>query len=113
MYDFNSAGGRAAKVSYNRPHAVAPYRVRLDGAGEFLRRWEYNMVRFLEREGYDVAYQTDADTDAHPEPVYDYYRKMIIATFAGDVNAAREKSRLFMVPGMGHCGGGPGCDRDR
>jgi len=30
-------------------------------------------------------------------------------TFAGDVNAAREKVRLFMVPGMGHCSEGPGC----
>ena len=30
--------------------------MRLDGAGDFLRRWEYNAVRFLEREGYDVSY---------------------------------------------------------
>jgi hypothetical protein len=40
-----------------------------DGAGDFLRRWEYNAVRFLEREGYDVSYTTDVDT--HERPVAD------------------------------------------
>ena len=30
------------------------------------------------------------------------------ATFNGDWNAARQKARLFLAPGMGHCGGGPG-----
>jgi hypothetical protein len=28
--------------------------------------WEIQLVRFLEREGYDVSYQTDLDTDADP-----------------------------------------------
>jgi hypothetical protein len=64
LYDFNSTGGRATKVSYNRPYAVAPYNTQTDGAGDFLRRWEYNMTRFLEREGYDVTYMTDVDLDA-------------------------------------------------
>jgi hypothetical protein len=49
-------------VSFARPYASDPYGVRLDGAGDFLRRWEYNAVRFLEREGYDVTYTTDVDT---------------------------------------------------
>jgi len=26
--------------------------------------WEIQLVRFLEREGYDVSYQTDVDTSA-------------------------------------------------
>src|SRR5207253_7962050 len=30
------------------------------------------------------------------------------ATYKGDYKAAQEKYRLFMAPGMGHCGGGPG-----
>lgn len=63
LYEFNSIGPRASKVSYNRPYAIDPYGTQLDGAGDFLRRWEYNMVRFLEREGYDVAYATDVDAD--------------------------------------------------
>ena len=62
LYAFNSVGGPARKVSFDRPYAMAPYGIRLDGAGEFLRRWEYNALRWLEREGYDVTYITDVDT---------------------------------------------------
>ena len=62
LYAFNSGNTPARKVSLNRPYAVNPYGVRLDGAGDFLRRWEYNAVRFLEREGYEVRYTTDVDT---------------------------------------------------
>ncbi len=46
---------RAYKVSFNRPYE-AGY-----GASLFLT-WEYDMLRFLEREGYDVSYSTDVDT---------------------------------------------------
>ena len=63
LYGFNSRNAPARKVSFDRPYATNPYGVRLDGAGDFLRRWEYNAVRFLERAGYDVTYITDVDTD--------------------------------------------------
>ncbi|MGE5657410.1 MAG: N,N-dimethylformamidase beta subunit family domain-containing protein [Actinomycetota bacterium] len=75
LYRWNSKAKQAYKVSFNRPYAKSPnaaatYGV---GAGEFLtnfqpkRRtsnagWEYNMVRWLEREGYDVTYATNIDT---------------------------------------------------
>lgn len=59
LYDFNSTGPAAVKVSFNRPYDEA-YGTP-DGAGQFLSGWEYNMVRFLEREGYDVTYGTDLD----------------------------------------------------
>src|SRR3954471_976080 len=66
LYAFNCNNAPARKVSFDRPYAVNPYGVRLDGAGDFLRRWEYNAVRFLQREGYDVAYTTDVDTHERP-----------------------------------------------
>jgi hypothetical protein len=66
IYIFNSTGDPATKISFNRPYAANPYGTRLDGASDFLRRWEYNMVRFLEREGYDVTYTTDVDTHQNP-----------------------------------------------
>ena len=69
LYGFNSGNAPARKVSFDRPYAANPYGVRLDGAGDFLRRWEYNAVRFLEREGYDVSYTTDVDT--HQRPIAD------------------------------------------
>jgi hypothetical protein len=62
LYAFNSAGAPARAVSFDRPYAMNPYGVPLDGAGDFLRRFEYNALRWLEREGYDVAYATDVDT---------------------------------------------------
>ena len=59
---YNDWGGRsfytqppAYEISFNRPYNAQ------GGAGEFLF-WEYTMVRFLEREGYDVTYSTDVDT---------------------------------------------------
>ena len=63
LYDYNSPSGRAVAVSFNRPYAVSPEEHTADaaGAGPFLRGWEYNMVRWLERSGYDVTYTTDVD----------------------------------------------------
>jgi hypothetical protein len=61
LYEFNSTNAQpAVKVSFNRPY------IRGAGAGDFVLRWEYNMIRFLEREGYDVRYITNVDTHARP-----------------------------------------------
>jgi hypothetical protein len=62
LYGFNSSNGQpAVKVSFDRPYAIG------SGADEFLYRTEYAMVRFLEHEGYDVAYITDIDLHEHGE----------------------------------------------
>ncbi|HEY7115533.1 MAG TPA: N,N-dimethylformamidase beta subunit family domain-containing protein, partial [Tepidisphaeraceae bacterium] len=53
---------RAAKVSYNRPLTIDG----VDGGyGSYNSPFhgEYPMVRFLERNGYDVTYFTDVDSD--------------------------------------------------
>lgn len=72
----------ARKVSFNRPYARSqhPQGGSGTGAGEFLTAmsihptralstagWEYNMVRWLERNGYDVTYSTDIDTHTQAE----------------------------------------------
>jgi hypothetical protein len=52
LYDFGTR--RAYRVSFDRPfgaYAQSPM------------WWEIQLVRFLERESYDVSYQTDLDTD--------------------------------------------------
>jgi hypothetical protein len=69
----------AYKVSFNRPYARSSHPAAASGAGagDFLTAtsihpsshispagWEYNMVRWLEREGYDVTYSTNIDTHA-------------------------------------------------
>jgi hypothetical protein len=70
LYGFNSTDFEpATRVSFDRPLAFT-------AQNPF--DWEYNMVRFLEREGYDVAYQTDADTDARPESLLEHRLVMVI-----------------------------------
>jgi hypothetical protein len=68
LYNFNSTGGNAHKVSLNRPYALssAPGAARGLGTAEFLVGWDYNVIRFLEREGYDVTYTTDYDVHKRP-----------------------------------------------
>ena len=57
---YQGAGnGRAYKISYNRPVATR------DGPGgrDFYFSNEYPLVRFLEKNGYDVSYFSGVDTD--------------------------------------------------
>ena len=53
-------GGHAHKVSYNRP-----FTTRDTPTEDWLFNAEYPMLRWLERNGYDVSYFTDLDTDRH------------------------------------------------
>lgn len=82
-YPSNSQDERwARKVSFNRPYGRSqhPRGGSGTGAGEFLTAmsihptraistagWEYNMVRWLERQGYDVTYSTDIDTHSRAD----------------------------------------------
>lgn len=68
-----------------------------------------DLTRYLiDRGGKLLLYHGWVDVAAHPEPTLDYYKDVIDITFKGDIEVARSHARLFMVPGMGHCGGGPG-----
>lgn len=59
LYEYNSPGGRAKKVSYDRPYA--------DGYGSGLFfDGDYHMLKFLEREGYDVSYASSSDLALSP-----------------------------------------------
>jgi hypothetical protein len=58
LYQFNT-GRHAVEVSFDRP-----YDQRMFAA--MVTRLELPWVRFLERNGIDVSYQTDVDTDAAP-----------------------------------------------
>jgi len=82
LYRWGSSGHeRAAKVSFNRPYAANaqnPAAACGMGAGEFLANlqphpdtygpsnagWDCNMLRWLEREGFDVGYCTNLDVHA-------------------------------------------------
>jgi hypothetical protein len=58
LYDYNSSGRKpATQVSLDRP---------LRDHNNPVFGWEYQVVRFLERSGYDVSYVTDVDVDRDP-----------------------------------------------
>jgi hypothetical protein len=64
LYTSNSTDAEAAvKVSFDRPYP-AWGGANLNARWPFV--WDYQLLRFLEREGIDVAYTTDVDT--HREP---------------------------------------------
>ena len=68
-----------------------------------------NLSRFLlKNNGKLIIYHGWADSLANPEPTLDYYKDVVETTFNGDIDAAKQKVQLFMAPGMGHCGSGPG-----
>lgn len=54
-----AANGRAYKVSYNRPIMTR----NTTGGQDFFMSNEYPLVRFLERNGYDLSYIAGVDTD--------------------------------------------------
>ena len=54
--------GRAYKVSYNRP-----FTTRGTSPEDLVFNAEYPMIRWLERNGYDVSYTTGVDTDRRGE----------------------------------------------
>ena len=53
-----SPSGRAYKVSYNRPFSTREY-----ASEDWVFNAEYPMVRWMERNGYDVSYSTGVDSD--------------------------------------------------
>ncbi len=56
LYPNSSTNGVAAvKVSFDRPYDAS-----------FFPRYEINLLRFLEREGYDMSYTTDVDVHRNP-----------------------------------------------
>ena len=70
VYEFNSGGGntvantpRGVRVSLNRPMSG-------NGIGLMLT-WEYDLLRWLEMEGYDLTYSANEDTDRNPARLLD------------------------------------------
>ncbi|MDA2933949.1 tannase/feruloyl esterase family alpha/beta hydrolase, partial [Acidobacteria bacterium AH-259-D05] len=83
------------------------------GRGDFMKSitnaTDPDLTRFLlKNDGKLILYHGWGDADSHPEPTLDYYKDVIETTFKGDLDAAKDHTRLFMAPGMAHCGGGPG-----
>ena len=89
LYNFSTTApgsDRAHHVSFDRP-----YDWTLPGAQGPLQ-WELPLVRFLEREGYDVSYQTDVDT--HRDPGSLLQHKLVISAGHGEYWTRQERDAL-------------------
>jgi len=68
-----------------------------------------DLTRFLvNKNGKLLLYHGWCDAGPAPDGTVEYFNNVVKTTFAGNLEQARQRIRLFMVPGMGHCGGGPG-----
>ena len=65
-----------------------------------------DLSRFIARGGKLLIYHGWSDPGIPPQNAVNYYQSVVAAT--PDKKAVRESVRAFMVPGMGHCGGGEG-----
>jgi feruloyl esterase len=65
-----------------------------------------NLTAFRENKGKLLIYEGWADPVVPPDDVIEYYEN--IAHAMGGEQATRQFVRLFMAPGMSHCGGGVG-----
>ncbi len=67
-----------------------------------------DLRRFKRRGGKLISYQGWRDQSVVPLNVIDYYE--LVTRTMGGLEETQEFYRLFMVPGMNHCSGGPGPD---
>lgn len=81
--------GRGAKVSYNRPFSTRNLKPEC-----FLYNAEYPLLRWLERNGYDVAYSTDVDFERDATPITPAKNKIIISPSHDEYWSLNERNRI-------------------
>ena len=68
-----------------------------------------DLRRFIfDNGGKLILYHGWSDPGPSPEVTVDYYNEVVRETFGRNIVGARDYARLFMIPGMYHCRGGPG-----
>ncbi|WP_024871941.1 tannase/feruloyl esterase family alpha/beta hydrolase [Tolumonas lignilytica] len=68
------------------------------------------MSTYVARGGKMVIFQGLSDPVFSASDIQKWYETTTANTSKGDINQQRDWSRLFMVPGMNHCGDGPALD---
>jgi hypothetical protein len=66
IQDPGDTANKAMKVSFDRPYYADNSNGQSDFFTDAYKGWEFDMVQWLEKEGYDVSYATSVDVDANP-----------------------------------------------
>ena len=86
--------GHAAKVSYNRPFVTRNG----GGGGGAMEDWvfnaEYPMLRWLERNGYDISYTTDLDMDRDQSAVTPAIHKVMMSVGHNEYWSAGQRAKF-------------------
>ncbi len=93
--------GHATKVSYNRPFVTRAGGGGGGAAEDWLFNAEYPMVRWLERNGYDVSYTTDLDMDRDSTPITPSTHKIILSVGHDEYWSAAERAKFEAARGAG------------
>ena len=81
----------------------------LDASDPLVEPASRNLSTFSQNGGKLIFFHGDSDPWFSPLDTLDYYQSL--AASNGGAEKVAEWSRLFLVPGMAHCGGGPALDR--
>ncbi len=112
QYAFATQGGaymiyQNAAWDYRAYNLDRDVKIADDTMGGRLNAIDPNLAALKDRGGKLILYHGWSDSALAPMATVNYYQK-VVAKF-GQKQAA-DFVRLYMVPGMQHCGGGPGAD---
>lgn len=82
-----------------------------DKVGRIFNAVDPDLRAFRARGGKLIQYHGWSDPDIPPVNSINYYESVVRRTGRSSLHDTKEFYRLFMVPGMQHCTGGPGTPR--